>query len=197
MADDAGHIAALTAGEPAALDRLYRDHAARVLAWVIRLGGPHLDAEDVAHEVFLTVIGLLPGFRGDAKLSTWLFAVTRRVVANARRRSALRRFIGLEPTHEPADGRPLSDEALGLLRRRRAVQRALDRLPARKREVIALCDLEELPAPEAAAMLGVPVGTIYSRLHHARRAFADSLRREGVADERVTDGQVIPLRRLP
>jgi len=58
-------LEALRAGEPEALDRFYREHAAQVLAWVIRLGGPGLDAEDVAHEVFLVALRRLPTFRGD------------------------------------------------------------------------------------------------------------------------------------
>lgn len=193
--DDAAHIAALIAGEAAAVDRLYREHAGRVLAWVLRLGGPHLDAEDVAHEVFLKALDLLPGFRGEAKLSTWLFGVTRRVVANARRKAVLRRWFGLAEAPEPRDPGLLSDEAVALLRRRRAVQHALERLPTRQREVLVLADLEELPAPEVAELLGVPVGTVYSRLHHARRRFAGALQREGL--ERAHDDQaaVIPLRR--
>ena len=179
---DPALLAALRAGDGAAIDRMYRELAPSVLGWVIRLGGPDLDAEDVAHEVFATAIPLLPKLRGDARLSTWMFAVTRRVVANARRRAAVRRFFGLDEAREPStDEGP--ERLVGRAQRRRAVQRALDRLSAEHREVIVLCALEERSAPEAAELLGVPVGTVHSRMFHARARFARALEREGVSAE--------------
>jgi len=94
-------LSALRRGEAAAIDRLYRDHARQVLGWVIRLGGPHLDAEDIAQEVFLVTVRQVGRFRGDSAVSTWLFGITRNVVANARRRAALRRFLRLADLPEP------------------------------------------------------------------------------------------------
>ena len=69
----------------------------------------------------------------------------------------------------------LEDAQLEVLRRRRIVQDALETLNAAHREAIVLVDLEERTAVEVAAMLGVAVGTLYSRLHHARKAFAAAL----------------------
>jgi len=85
LMQDAGALRRL---EPDAVDRFYRDHASAVLGWVIRLGGPRIDAEDVAHQVFEVALKRLPSFRGDSAVRTWLYGVTRRVVANARRRAA-------------------------------------------------------------------------------------------------------------
>ena len=87
-------LEALRSGDPGAVDAFYRDYAPRVLGWAIRLGGPDLDPEDAAHEVFETAFKRLSGFRGDSKLSTWLFGVTRRSLANQRRKAALRRGNG-------------------------------------------------------------------------------------------------------
>ena len=135
-------------------------------------------------------------FRGDSALSTWLFGITRNTVRNARRRAALRRFVGMESVPEPRDAGP-DAEALAerrLLRRR--VQRALERLKRPQREVLVLADLEQRSAPEVGAMLGIPTGTVYSRLHHARRAFARALEREGLPSREAEDGSaVIPFRR--
>jgi len=61
------------------------------------------------------------------------------------------------------------------LRQRRVVQGALEQLSCKHREVLILVDLEERTAPEVAEMLGVAVGTVYSRLHHARRRFKAAL----------------------
>ena len=188
-------LAALRAGEPWAVDALYRDHAAAVLAWCLRLGGPQIDAEDTAHEVFIVALRRLAGLRGEATLSTWLYAITRRVVANARRRAAFRRFLGLEQAPEPRSGAPLADEEIERHRQRRQVQHALERLSAPLREVIVLAELEERAAPEVAHMLDIPVGTVYSRLHAARRAFAAALQTEGLDPEIAPDARLIPLRR--
>ena len=195
MPTDPTTLAALRSGQPHAIERFYIDHAATVLGWVIRLGGPRLDAEDVAQEVFIVALRRIGSFRGEAALTTWLFAITRRVVANARRRAALRTFIGLSDISEPSTTTDGADQQLERLRRRRAIQHALERLRRPQREVIVLMDLEERTAPEVAALLGIPVGTVYSRLHHARRSFATALRREGIsaeADEAPSDN-VLPL----
>lgn len=178
-------IDALRDGSPIAVDRLYRAHARQVLAWVIRLGGPHLDAEDVAQDVFAVALRSASSFRGASSPSTWLFGITRNVVRNARRRAAFRRFFGLESGPEPVDPGPGPDEALVRLRRRRQVQAALDRLSEDHREVIVLCEIEGRTAGEAASILGVPEGTVYSRLHHAKRKFATALGVEGLVPELV------------
>lgn len=177
----AGELAALRCGEAEAVDRLYREHATLVLGWVIRLGGPGLHAEDVAQDVFEVAMERASTFRGESRVSTWLFGVTRRVVANARRRAAFRRFLGLESAPEPVDRAPLADERVERLQRRRLVQEALEALPRAHREVLVLADLEERTAPEVAEMLGIPVGTVYSRLHHARRLFKAALERSPAA----------------
>ena len=175
---DPTQIEAMKHGDAHALDRFYRAHAKMVLAWVIRLGGPRMEAEDVAQEVFVIALKRLHTFRGDAKVTTWLFAITRNVVNNRRRRLAIRRFVGMDRIETLADSSPSSDEHLDRSQQRHLVQTALEKLPQNQREVIVLMDLEERSAPEAAEMLGVPPGTVYSRLHYARKAFAKALKQQ-------------------
>jgi RNA polymerase sigma-70 factor, ECF subfamily len=178
-------IAALRRLEPDAVDRFYREHAQSVLGWVIRLGGPRIDAEDVAHQVFEVALKRLPSFRGDSAVRTWLYGVTRRVVANARRRAAFWSFVSLDGAFARADPGESPEVTSHRSQQRRIVQEALEDLTFTGREVVVLVDLEERAATEVAVMLGVPVGTIYSRLHHARRAFAAALARRGVSAELV------------
>lgn len=181
---------ALRALQPRAVDRFYRDHAAAVLGWVIRLGGARLDADDVSHQVFEVALNRLPSFRGESSVRTWLYGITRRVVANARRKSAFWSFVGLDSLFAAAPG-PSPELASGVTHQRRRVQAALDALSFHHREVVVLLEIEERPAPEVAELLGIPVGTVYSRSHHARKAFTDALAREGVtADTAVLAGGV-------
>lgn len=184
MPTDAGTIEldALRALEPRAVDRFYRDHAGAVLGWVIRLGGARLDADDVAHQVFEVALHRLPSFRGDSSVKTWLYGITRRVVANARRKAAFWSFVGLD-TLFARDPGPSPEATSGIALQRRRVQSALEVLPLHHREVVVLMEIEERPAPEVAEMLGIPVGTVYSRAHHAKRAFCDALSREGITVE--------------
>lgn len=158
---------ALARGEPGAVDALYRAHARTVLGWVIRLGGPDLVPDEVAQDVFEVALGRSRTFRPDGRPEAWLFGITRRVVANARRRARWRRWWGLDDRVASADAGP--DE---LYVRRRRVQELLDALDEVHREVLVLVELDGRSAVEAAEILGVPVGTVYSRLHHARRTLA-------------------------
>jgi RNA polymerase sigma-70 factor (ECF subfamily) len=174
MSDESPEVEALRRGDQAALSAFYRSHARRVLGWVIRLGGSGLDAEDVAHDVFATALGRLHTLRDDTRVTPWLYGVTRRVVANKRRRAAFRRFIGLE--REPAASGPTAEDHVAGSWARKRVQQALDTLSDKHREAVVLCDLEEYTAVEAADMIGVSVGTVYSRLHYGRQKFQEALR---------------------
>lgn len=177
MDDEKELVEALQRGEPAALDAFYRAHARSVLAWSIRLGGPHIDAEDVAQDVFAVAFRRIGSFRGESRLSTWLFSITRNVVYNARRRAKLRRMVALENVPEPVSSAPGADQQVERLQQRRQVQEALDQLNRQQREVLVLMDLESRTAPEVSEMLGIPPGTVYSRLHYARKAFSKVLDR--------------------
>lgn len=188
----------MRAGSPEAIGALYAAHDEDVLRWVIRLGGADLDAEDVAHEVFVVALRTGRSFRGEARLRTWLFGITRRVVANARRRAAFRRFIGLESVAEPVAPGVGAEQQLATRQARRRVQECLDALGRAQREVLVLADLEGYTAPEVAEMLQIPAGTVYSRLHAARRAFAAALTAAGLGADGhpsdPTEATVVPLR---
>jgi len=172
-------IEALQRGERHALDQFYREHARKVLNWTTRLGGRAIDPEDVAQDVFAVALQRVDRYDpGSGSTSAWLYGITRRVVANARRRGALRRMIGLDAIREPPHPGPGVDEQVAAAWRRQKVVAALERLSWKHREVIVLMDLEERTAPEAAELIGCSVGTAYSRLHYARKQFAVAVRRE-------------------
>lgn len=163
------------AGDVAAREALYRLHAHRVLAWARRLAPRGRDPEDIAHEVFIGIFSGNGGFRGDTSFDGWLFRITRN--AAFRRRSiieTLTRFFD-ESTPEPASDPDEADPWVGT-----AIHEALLRLRPELREVIVLYEVEERSASEVAELLGLPEGTVRSRIRKARQALTQSLRRYGV-----------------
>jgi len=159
-------------GDRRAFDRLVEMHTPQVWATVWRLLRHREDAEDVVQEVFVTAHRALSGFRGDAKLSTWLhrIAVTRALNHLERAEEKLRRAS--DPIDTPlfdgpvAMGTPLSAlEGKELMRR---LADCLAKLPAAWRAVIALRDAEDNSYEQIAETLHVELGTVRSRLARAR-----------------------------
>jgi RNA polymerase sigma-70 factor, ECF subfamily len=152
--------------------KIYREHAEQVSRWARRLLGPHGDVEDVLHEVFLIVHRRLPEWRGEAKMGTWLYAITVRVVQDHRRRQRwspwlrLRRW--LEADAEPP---PTPLQALETRRSLELTYRLMDTLPESERSALILFELEGLSGEQIAAITGEAVGTIWVRLHRARARF--------------------------
>lgn len=89
------------------------------------------------------------------------------------------------PDRDPESPEPGADVRLDRLRRRRRVQEVLDTLSDAHREVLVLADLDGRTAPEVATILGISVGTVYSRVHHARKRFAEALGAGRTALERA------------
>jgi RNA polymerase sigma-70 factor (ECF subfamily) len=175
----------LRRGDPEAMDQLYRDHAPAVLGWVIRLGGERLDAEDVAQRVFEVALNRIHTYRGDSSLRTWIYGICRRVVANARRRAAIWSWLSLDVVQSWVDGGGDPERSLATDERRKLVLEALGELKWIWREVVVLVDLEERPAVEVAELLGIELGTVYSRTHKGRKALAAALERRGVGPDGV------------
>lgn len=164
------------------LGALYRAHAQSVARWAARLGGPAMDIEDVVQEVFLIAHRLLPGFRGEAKITTWLFRITHNVVRHRRRKEKLRRFFSLQgPGGEAAarlpSTRPTPIEEM--LRREAAqtVYQVLDTMSEKYRTVFILFEMEGLSGEEIAALTGQRIATTWVWLHRARAQFLAGLTR--------------------
>jgi RNA polymerase sigma-70 factor (ECF subfamily) len=145
-----------------------------VLRTLRRHGVRSSDAEDLAQDVFLVMWRRWADFDPTRPLRSWLAGIAFRVAHEHHKRS--RRFWPREGL-DPLDERPLPDEQVASASERRLVLGALARLPERQRSILVMHDLDELPMPEIAAMLKVPLFTGYSRLRMARQAFARSVKR--------------------
>lgn len=163
---------------PVALDAsaVYRRHADFVWRSLQHLGVRPADLEDVTQEVFVVVHRKLDTFDGSSRLTTWLFGICLRVADRHRRRAHFRYEQQSPAVPEPADVRTPEDR-LADRQKRELLQRALDGLSLQHRAVFVLFELEGKPGAEIAELLGVPVGTVHSRLHHARKEIMATLTR--------------------
>lgn len=178
-------VAGCLRGDHTAWAELYRLHAPRVARFLGRLnrGGDGLD--DLVQEVFVTVLTALPRFRGEARLGTWILGIAARVAAHHRRGEARRRLRFLVVADPPEDqgwpgGSEGGAEARAEARAELAVvEDALATLPQDQRATWILAEVEGLEACEVAAALGIPEGTVRSRLFHVRRRLLEALRAAG------------------
>jgi RNA polymerase sigma-70 factor (ECF subfamily) len=169
------------------LDGLYRAHAAQVARWAAHLGGPRLEVGDLVQEVFIVAGRRLADFRGDAKVTTWLYGITERVALAARRKERVRRFldrvrrVDVERSLVPSQPTPV--EELDRRQAQETVYRILDRLPEKYRRVMILFTLEELPGEAIAELTGMKLATVWVHLHRARRLFLDEVTKERAREE--------------
>src|SRR5215471_5669659 len=170
-------MAAESAAPPPPPAPLFAEVFQRHLGFVWRalrsMGVPPADLDDVCQEVFVIVHRRLREFEGRSSLSSWLYAICRRVWQDQRRRAYRRRE---QPTAAPPDGvvsyTPGDAAAYGEdLAHLTAI---LDRLDAAKRTVFVLYEIEQMEMKDIAAVLECPLQTAYTRLHAAR----DHVRRE-------------------
>lgn len=149
---------------------IYESHANFVWLSLQRLGIKSADMDDVAQEVFLIVHRRLDTFDRSTRFTSWLFGICVRVAANYRRR---RRWTLEVPAGDSSDDRPsthaAADDLLALREERHLAEWALSRLGIEKRATFVMFEVEALSCDEIAKIMNVPVGTVYSRLHAARR----------------------------
>jgi RNA polymerase sigma-70 factor (ECF subfamily) len=159
--------------EPAlpGFDEVYREHVAFVWRVLRALGVAPEAIEDAAQDVFVVVHRRLPEFEGRAAITTWLFAITRRIASRYRRKR--------KPPPPPLVSEAGADPFAAATRHEAAtiIAAALDRLDDDKRVVFALVELEQIAVAEVARMLGINTNTAYSRLRLARTEVTAYVRR--------------------
>jgi len=157
----------VTPGRPPDFPSIYRSEFPYVWKTLRRLGAPAQDLEDLAHDLFVVVHRHLNDFDPDRPLRPWLFGIAVRVVSDFRRSPRSAREI-LGETAEPVDGAPSPHERLEGTEARAVLMKALDGLDLDRRAVFVMHELDEIPVPEIASTLAIPLNTAYSRLRLAR-----------------------------
>lgn len=171
-------------GDEAAFGELMRTHYEHVFRLVASIVRHDHDARDICQEVWLTVWKKLPEFRGEARFTTWVhpIAVRRALDHLRKRRRWYSRFLPFGPTGDDAvavDEPATGDTTRGDVEqndRLARFERALSSLPPLHRTVLALREVQGLSYDEIARTTGIPIGTVMSRLHHARRTLAKKLK---------------------
>jgi RNA polymerase sigma-70 factor (ECF subfamily) len=168
-------------------EEIYTSYADFVWRTLRRHGVPPDDAHDAIQEVFLVVHRTLGGFEGRSSLPTWLFTICRSV-ARDRRQRAHRRFevTRSEPHVEDADLRADAAARAEHNRRLAQLETILAGMEPELRDVFVLFEVEDMTGEEISRALTVPLGTVYSRLQVARKAFKQGVARlEAGRDVRV------------
>jgi RNA polymerase sigma-70 factor (ECF subfamily) len=149
---------------------VFRAHYPYALRLATSLTGDRELAQDIAQDVFLAVFRGLGGFRGDSQLRTWIYQITLRMAG--RHLSKLKKHAGQAVELDDLPGTVSAEGAAALSE----LIVALGRLPLDSRTVLSLVAIEGLSHQAVADVLGVPVGTIGSRLHTARRQLIAAIR---------------------
>ncbi len=180
--DDREAVRRVQAGDTDAFEPLVEKYKRKVFRLAYQVLRDQEEALDTAQEAFVKAFRALPGFKGDSAFYTWLFRITMNVALDRRRQRAARtKSLGAgdvppeewERTAVSTDPDP-EDVATSAERRAR-IQKGLDSLSEHHRAIIILSDIEGLQYREIAEVLGIPMGTVMSRLHHARKRLREVL----------------------
>jgi RNA polymerase sigma-70 factor (ECF subfamily) len=158
-------------GDRDALERLLREHHDRIAALCRRLCGNDADGDDATQEALLAIVRGLPRFDGRAAFGTWAYRVATNACLDELRRRTRRPRPGIEHLPEPADHRDLGNAVAATI----DVDGALATLAPEFRAAVVLRDLCALDYAEIAEVLGVPVGTVRSRIARGRAGVAAHL----------------------
>lgn len=170
-------MAAVAAGDQQAFRRFVERHQNLVIGTVARMIGT-ADAEDIAQQVFLNVWKSAPRWRPEAKVTSWLMTITKRLVFNETRRRSRTRIVSRQPEEESPefpDAKPSPDRVVLEREMHAAIEAAMESLPERERMVVVLRRYEAMPYEEIAVVLGTSIPTVKSLLFRARNTLREKL----------------------
>jgi RNA polymerase sigma-70 factor (ECF subfamily) len=179
---DAVLVGRVAVGDAAALTALYRRHADRLFGYLQRYSGDRMLAEELLQDTLLAVWRSAHLYAGRSSVQTWMFGIARRQAHN-RVRVRQPQQVPLDQLVGWADPAPGPAEWATATAQRAAIADAFAALALQHREVLALAFAARMPHREIAEVLDVPLGTVKSRLHHARAALHRALAERGYVEE--------------
>lgn len=179
--DEKAFVERLRARDERAFNELVQEFERRVFGLVFRMLGNREEAEDLAQEVFVQVFKAIDQFRGDSKLSTWVYRIAINLCKNRNKYLQRRHAHQQDDIEAFGDRAPMSsakgttsgsiarpDDMLVGLQVERVVQQAIQELEEDFRDVLILRDVEDMSYEEIGEITGLPSGTVKSRIHRAR-----------------------------
>lgn len=165
--------------EPIDIEAIHREHADFLWATLFRMGVAEADLPDLLQEVLVVVHRRRKSWTGLSSIRTWLYGICLRLAKNYRRKAHRRRErVVASISEEKLDTGRLDPEQVAMARdAKRQARRLLDELAPERRAVLVMFEVEELSCEEIAEILGIKVGTVYSRLHTARKEMCRAYRR--------------------
>jgi RNA polymerase sigma-70 factor (ECF subfamily) len=170
---DAALVERYLRGEVAAFDELMLAHQDRVFGICLRMLRDREAALDAVQETSITVFRKASQFAGRSAFSTWLYRVAVNTCHDAARRGLRRRTEPLPEANDPPDA--TAGDLLASVELRPDLERALDALPSEFRTAVVLSDVEGLALQTVSEILGVPIGTVKSRVFRGRKLLAEHL----------------------
>ncbi|KAA8886358.1 RNA polymerase sigma factor [Nocardia colli] len=174
MDTDEALLAAVARGDQACLRALYDRHAPAMLRVVRRMTAQSGVAEEILQETWLAVWRSADSFRGESSARGWLFGVAKRQAHNYLRKSVLV-TVDIDETAEMSDQAGTVEDIVLANAARTELAVGIRDLPEHLREVLLLVLVDDMSYPDVAAILGIPVGTVKSRMSHARKRLALAL----------------------
>lgn len=160
-------IRQIAEGDKQALGELYRAYERPVYRFIVsRLNDPH-EARDILHEVFMDIWRVAASFEGRSQVRTWIFGIAYRKVIDVHRKRA--RVTLTDEVPETGDVQDAADAGYAARQEAEHVRYCVQALSDDHRSAISLAFYEDMTCAEIARILGVPEGTIKSRLHHAKK----------------------------
>lgn len=169
-AQDAELLVRVVAGDHDAYNQIMRTHEDRVFSVCLRIMGNRELALDATQEVFLTAFRKAAQFKGDSALGTWIYRIAVNTCYDQLRKQKRRRSEPWPQHLDPSDHS--AQDAVDAAAVRPEIQRALAAIPPDFRAAIVLSDIEGMALADVAVVLGVPVGTVKSRVFRGRRLLA-------------------------
>lgn len=184
IASEAQLVAMLKAGDVEAFNTLYHEYASGLLRRLHRMTGNSSEAEECLQQVFAEVLVSIESYRGDGALGAWLNRIATNVTMNLFRKKSRWR-ASMENLWEhvqssPPESPPIPESLLMHFEHRSWIRELVDDLSPKKRMALILCDLEGWSQEDAASHLGLPIGTLVSRLYHGRLELRRKLERESL-----------------
>lgn len=174
-------LAQIANGSEAALTRFYQTYHARVYAFVLRRLNDPAEAAEILNEVMLEVWRKANRFEGRSQALTWVLGIANHKALDALRRRGRRETEELDETL-PDDDAPAAGDLLSAAQNAEFIRRCLEKLSDAHRLMVHLAFFEDMPYPDIAQVAECPVGTVKTRVFHAKRLLKECLSQQLARD---------------